>query len=618
MPTALVGGDGTRDENARAGLVFGAMVSASGWHQGLGWWMAHNLGATVPFPLMMRCQRQKIHPKCLKKYKQKHDYLTTYQKQVVATPDNAKALCDHLKDLFHDNKDARAINLDNELRSIKIAKMTVNEYCTKIKAMANRLKNLGCEISVKNLVIYAVNGLDSRFATLVEIIRHRLPLPTFETSSHVGQPTTHPYNLGILGATPVAYLSQATSLPSAFSTMSLKDLTWNMNTGATSYLISNARHLRTIFNKRLFPSIHVGDDNSIPITNTGHNIIPSIHRPLYLHNVLVTPNVIKNLIYVRQFTRDNNCTIKFDVFGFSVNDFLTCHILLQCDSSGDLYPVTTPSTSPYAFASTSSSTWHQCLGHPWMKCFVLLLPVISFHVIRRSLHMFAMPVNLTTPIASSGGFKYYVLFLDHFSHYVWIYPLKHKSDMFALLRQIINSLYKEFDMADLVALNYFLGISATRHSTGCPTTRRSTSGYCVFFGDSLLSWSSKRQHTISRSSAEFEYQGIANVVATTVLIRNLLRELHSPLLTDTLVYYDNVSAVYMSANPVQHQRTKYIKIDIHFVRDMVTAGHVRVLHVPSRFQYVDVFTKGLPSALFEDFRSNLSVHPPSTQTAEKY
>ncbi|GJZ78874.1 ribonuclease H-like domain-containing protein [Tanacetum coccineum] len=103
------------------------------------------------------------------------------------------------------------------------------------------------------------------------------------------------------------------------------------------------------------------------------------------------------------------------------------------------------------------------------------------------------------------------------------------------------------------------------------------------------------------TSAEAEYWGVVNVVAKTAWLRNLLRELHSPLSTATLVYYDNFSAVYMSADHVQHQWTKHTEIDIHFVRDMVTAGQVRVLHVPSCFQYADIFTKGLPSALFEEF-----------------
>nr|GEW60516.1 ribonuclease H-like domain-containing protein [Tanacetum cinerariifolium] len=153
---------------------------------------------------------------------------------------------------------------------------------------------------------------------------------------------------------------------------------------------------------------------------------------------------------------------------------------------------------------------------------------------------------------------------------------------------------------------------------GCPSTCRSTSGYCVFPGDNLLSWSAKRQHTLSRSNAEAEYCGVSNVDTETAWLRNLHRELHSPLSTATLVYCDNVSAVYMSGNPVQHQWTKHIEINIHFVRDMVTAGQVRVFHVPSHYQYADIFTKGLPSALFEEFRFSLSVHPPPAPTAGAY
>ncbi|GKC66917.1 ribonuclease H-like domain-containing protein [Tanacetum coccineum] len=73
---------------------------------------------------------------------------------------------------------------------------------------------------------------------------------------------------------------------------------------------------------------------------------------------------------------------------------------------------------------------------------------------------------------------------------------------------------------------------------------------------------------------EAEYRGVANVVVETCWLRNLLRELHTPLSSATLVYYDNVNVVYLSCNPVQHQRTKHIEIDIHFVRDLVATGQV--------------------------------------------
>ncbi|GJX20839.1 hypothetical protein Tco_0223516, partial [Tanacetum coccineum] len=143
---------------------------------------------------------------------------------------------------------------------------------------------------------------------------------------------------------------QETILPHAFRMMTLQDPNtdaWNMDTGASSLLNEFVNCLSDIF-------------------KTGNSILPTHHRPLHHNNLLITLNIVKKLIYVRQFVRDNYCTIEFDTFSFSIKDFMTRRVLLQCDSTRDLYPVMKPFPIPQAFL-TSQHTWHQRLGHPGSK-----------------------------------------------------------------------------------------------------------------------------------------------------------------------------------------------------------------------------------------------------------
>ena len=199
--------------------------------------------------------------------------------------------------------------------------------------------------------------------------------------------------------------------------------------------------------------------------------------------------------------------------------------------------------------------------------------------------------------------------IAHAVQQVCLYMHDPRESHFSLIKRILR--YIKGTMAYGLALSrsrsHELVVYSDADWAGCPDTRRSTSGYCVFLGDNLISWSSKRQHTVSRSSAEAEYRGVANAVAETCWIRQLLSELRRPLTRATLVYCDNISAVYLSTNPVHHQRTKHVEIDLHFVRERVALGAVRVLHVPTSLQYADIFTKGLPTAVFINFRSSLNV-----------
>lgn len=184
---------------------------------------------------------------------------------------------------------------------------------------------------------------------------------------------------------------------------------------------------------------------------------------------------------------------------------------------------------------------------------------------------------------------------------------------FNLLKRILRYLRGTIDYGISFFKHTDFTLAAYSYSdwAGCPVTRRSTGG-CTFLGNNIISWSAKKQQSVARSSTEAEYRALCETSSEFSWLTFLLRDLGISQPVPATLYGDNLSSVYLTANPVLHPRSKHFEADFHFVRQRVALGSLIVKHIPAAHQLADIFTMSLPQAAFTSLRFKLGVRPPPT------
>ncbi|CAL1362591.1 unnamed protein product [Linum trigynum] len=171
-----------------------------------------------------------------------------------------------------------------------------------------------------------------------------------------------------------------------------------------------------------------------------------------------------------------------------------------------------------------------------------------------------------------------------------------RQDHLAAVHRILRYLKGTMDVGLFFSSQGSMALQAFSDSdfAGCVDTRRSTSGWCIRFGSSFISWRSKKQDRVSKSSTKAEYMAMSEVSSEVIWLQRLLADFGVSCSSPVDLFVDNTSAIQIAVNPVMHERTKHIELHIHYVRDLVRDGVLHVHYVASEDQIADLLTKSLP------------------------
>lgn len=210
-----------------------------------------------------------------------------------------------------------------------------------------------------------------------------------------------------------------------------------------------------------------------------------------------------------------------------------------------------------------------------------------------------------------GSLQYLTITKPEISHavnYVCQFMHAPSQSHFAAVKRILRYIKGSLDQGlYFTPSSLFLTAFCDADWAGDHLDRKSTSGFCVFLGDNLISWSAKKQGTVSRSSTEAEYRALAHTTAELMWLLQLITDLHISLEGVPVIFCDNLSAIALASNPVFHARTKHIEVDYHFIREKVLTKQVCIHHVGSEAQTADIFTKPVSVARFQSLASKLMV-----------